>query len=231
MATSTLSIPSAGLKLPSGWGTRTSMVDVLKKGWTKYGKFFKQASDLTNVPVQVLMSFAVVESTMNPSAKTGFTTGMMQWNRDKGYADVVLSNEFRMGRLSDKEKEVLKRKGVKWDATGKFQPITAEQQLDVELNILIGAIYLGQYMDSIIKGKQLTPFAVDNGALRIDRIIPPYNTGEGSNFSIAAINKTHATPLQTAQNSPGVTRDYINKILGVNGAMDVLTKELKDLII
>lgn len=230
MAVSTLSIPSAGLKLPSGWGNRTSMVQVLTKGWTKYGKFFKQASELTNVPIQVLMSFAVVESTMNPSAATGFTTGMMQWNRNKGYADAVLSNEFRMGRLSDKEKEVLKRKGVKWDATGKFQEITASQQLDVELNILIGAIYLGQYMDSIIKGKQLAPFTVDNGVLRIDRMIPPYNVGEGSSFAKDAINKVHATPLQTAQNSPGVTRDYVNKILGVNGAMDVLTKELKDII-
>jgi hypothetical protein len=154
----------------------------------------------------------------------------MQWNRDKGYADAVLTNEFRTGRLNDKEKEILKRKGVKWDATGKFQPITAQQQLDVELNILIGAIYLGQYMDSIIKGKQLPPFAVDNGILRLDRIIPPYNTGENSNFTKAAINKIHATPLQTAQNSPGVTRDYVNKMLGVNVAMDVLTKELKDII-
>jgi hypothetical protein len=230
MAVSTLSVPVAGLKLPSGWGTRKGMIQVLTNGWTKYGKFFKQASDATNVPVQVIMSFAVVESTITPTAATGFTTGMMQWNRDKGYADAVLSTEFKTGRLNDKEKEVLKRKGVKWDAAGKFQPITASQQLDPELNILIGAIYLGQYMDSIIKGKQLPSFAVDNGILRIDRMIPPYNTGEGSNFTKAAINKTHATPLQTAQNSPGVTRDYVNKILGVDGSMDVLTKELKDLI-
>jgi hypothetical protein len=230
MAVSTLSVPTVGLKLPSGWGTRADMVSVLKKGWDKYGNFFKQAAEVTNVPIQVLMAFAVVESTMNPNAATGFTTGLMQWNRDKGYADAVLTNEFRTGRLSEEEKAILKRKGVKWDSTGKFQPITAEQQLDVELNILIGAIYLGQYMDSIIKGKQLPPFAVDNGILRLDRIIPPYNTGEGSKFTVAAINKVHATPLQTAQNSPGVTRDYVNKMLGVNGAMDVLTKELKDII-
>jgi hypothetical protein len=231
MAVSTLSIPSAGLKLPSGWGTRPVMVQVLSKGWKNYGKFFKSVSEMTNVPIQVLMSFAVVESTMNPNASTGDTTGLMQWNRAKGYADAVLTNEFKMGRLNDKEKEVLKRKGVKWDAKGVFQPITASQQLDVELNILIGAIYIGQYMDSIIKGKQLAPFAVDNGQLRIDRIIPPYNTGEGSKFTQEAISKKHATPLQTALNSTGVTKDYINKILGVNGAMDVLTKELKDLIV
>ncbi len=226
MATSTLSIPSDGLKLSPSWGNRAVMNQVLTKGWNKFGKFFKQASETSNVPVEVLMSFALVESTMNPNAATGLTTGLMQWNRAPGYADKTLETEFKLGRLSDREKEILKRKGVKWDANGKFTPITAAQQLDPELNILIGSIYIGQYMDSIVKGKALAPFAVDNGVLRIDRIIPLYNTGEGSRFSKDAINKIHPTPLATAQNSTGVTKDYINKILGKDGAMDVLTKEL-----
>lgn len=231
MATSTLNVPAAGLKLPSGWGTRANMETVLKKGWTKYGKFFTQAAETSKVPVQVLMSFAVVESTMNPSADTGSTTGMMQWNRDPGYADKVLTTEFKLGRMSEAEKEILKRKGVKWSTSGVFQPITAAQQLDAELNILIGSIYLGQYADSIVKGVQRPAFAVDNGQLRIDRMVPLYNTGEGSDDSINAMNKKFSTPLQTALNAKRtVTRDYIHKILGVNGAMDVLTKELKDII-
>jgi len=230
MATSTLSVPAAGLKLPSGWGRRADMIKVMNKGWDKYGKFFKQAAETSKLPVQVIMSFAAVESTMNPSAATGATTGLMQWNRNDGFANKTLETEFKLGRLSDAEKDILKRKGVKWNASGKFQPITASQQLDPELNILIGSIYLGQYADSIVKGQQLTPFAVDNGQLRIDRMIPLYNTGEGSKYSKNAINKVHATPLETALNSPGVTRDYIHKILGVDGAMDVLTNELKDTI-
>lgn len=227
---SVLSVPASGLKLPKSWGSRENMVQTLKKGWLKYGKFFQQAAETSKVPIQVLMAFAVVESTMNPNAATGLTTGMMQWNRGKGYADKVLETEFKLGRLSEKEKEILKRKGVKWDTNGKFQPITAAQQLDPELNILIGSIYLGQYMDSIVKGEKKTPFAVDNGVLRIDRIVPLYNTGEGSKYSIAAMNKKHATPLATALNSTGVTRDYIHKILGVDGAMDVLTNELKTIV-
>jgi len=231
MATSTLLVPAAGLKLPSGWGRRADMVNILTKGWNKYGKFFKQAAETSKVPVQVLMSFALVESTMNPSADTGATTGMMQWNRTPGYADKVLTTEFKLGRMSEAEKEILKRKGVKWSSAGVFQPITAAQQLDPELNILIGSIYLGQYADSISKGVQRAPFSVDNGELRIDRIIPLYNTGEGSDDSLNAINKKFATPLLTAQNAKKtITRDYIHKILGVDGAMDVLTKELKDIV-
>lgn len=230
MAVSTLSVPTVGLKLPATWGSRPIMEKVLKDGWNKYGKFFKQASELTNVPLSVLMSFAVVESTMNPNAKTGLTSGMMQWNRADGFANKMLETEFKLGRLSEKEKEVLKKKGVKWDANGKFTPITASQQLDPELNILIGAIYLGQYMDSIVKGKELPAFAVEDGILRVDRIIPLYNTGEGSKYSKDAINRVHKTPVETANNATGVTRDYIHKILGKDGSMDVLTKELKDVI-
>jgi hypothetical protein len=215
------------------------MVSLMKQGWDKYGSFFKQASETSKIPVKILMSFALVESTMNPKAQAGefvgkdqtlSTTGLMQWDRRPGYADKVLTTEYKLGRLSEAEKSILKRKGVSWSSTGVFKPITQSQQLDPELNILIGSIYLGQYADSIVKGQQMPAFAVDNGVLRIDRIIPLYNTGEGSRFSKAAINKVHATPLQTALNSPGVTRDYIHKILGVDGAMDVLTKEYKDVI-
>lgn len=232
MAVSTLSVPAMGLKLPKGWGTRPVMVQVLTKGWNKYGKFFKQASKTSNVPVQVLMAFAVVESTMNPSASTGLTTGMMQWNRADGYANKVLETEFKLGRMSDAEKEILSRKGVKWDVNGKFAPITASQQLDAELNILIGSIYLGQYADSIVGGKKIPEFATENGVLRVDRMIPLYNTGENSDDSETAKSKKWATPLLTAQNSKkAITRDYIHKILGVDGALDVLTKELKNVVV
>ena len=230
MATTTLSVPSIGLQLPKSWGTRQNMIQILSNGFKKYGKFFKQASETSNLPIEVLMSFAVTESNMNPNASTGLTTGMMQWNRADGYANKVLETEYKLGRLSKAEQDILKRKGVKWDSTGKFAPITASQQLDPELNILIGSIYLGQYADSIVKGQQLPAFAVDNGILRIDRMIPLYNTGEGSRYSKEAINKVHATPMETAKNSTGVTSAYINKILGKDGSMDVLTKELASLI-
>jgi len=240
MATSTVSVPVKGLVAPSGVGSRPVLIGVIKNAWTKYGKFFKQASETSNVPVPILMSWAFVESSFKPKANAGAaikdsaylsTAGMMQWDRRKGYADAVLTREFKLGRLSEVEKEILKRKGVKWDANGVFQPITETQQLDPELNILIGSIYLGQYADSITAKGQLPPFAVENGVLRIDRMVPLFNTGENSADSLGAISKKHATAVETANNaSRTVTRDYIRKILGAGGTMDVLTKELKDIV-
>jgi hypothetical protein len=134
--------------------------------------------------------------------------------------------------LSEKEKEILKRKGVKWSADGTFSPITETQQLDPELNILIGSIYLGQYADSITGQGQKPAFATENGILRIDRIVPLFNTGENSDDSKDAIAKKHATAVDTANNAKKpVTRDYIHKILGVGGTMDIMSKELKDVIV
>lgn len=239
MATSTVLIPVSGLKAPKGVGSREVLANALKKAWANYGKFFKQASETSKLPIPILMSWAFVESSFQPKANAGVsmgstylsTAGLMQWDRRKGYADAVLTREFKMGRLSEVEKEILKRKGLKWTTSGVFSPITESQQLDPELNILVGSIYLGQYADSITGAGQLPPFATENGVLRIDRIVPLYNTGENSTDSNNAKAKKFATAVETANNAKKiVTRDYITKILGTGGTMDVLTKELKDLI-
>lgn len=239
--TSVVSVPVMGLTAPpKSVGSREYLASVIKKAWTKYGTFFKNASETSKLPVPLLMSWAFVESSFSPTANAGYpiegskyksTAGMMQWDRRKGYADAVLTREFKLGRMSEAEKEVLKRKGVKWTAEGVFSPITEAQALDPELNILIGSIYLGQYADSITGKGQQPAFATENGVLRIDRMIPLYNTGEGSKDSLNAISKKFKTALETANNaSRPVTSDYIHKILGKNGTMDVMTKELKDLI-
>jgi soluble lytic murein transglycosylase-like protein len=228
MATSTVLIPQAGLKLPSKWGRRDNMVTYYKKGLEKYGKFFQQASETSKIPVSLLMAFAIVESGMNPNANTGLTTGMMQWNRN--YADEYLTYEYKLGRMSEKEKEILKRKGLKWDANGKFAPITAQQQLDPELNILIGSIYLGQYADSIIGGKKSKNiWGKDGDIIRLDRIITVYNLGPYHRDSIRAMT-TNTSPLELANSVNNTTSTYIHKILGKDGALDVASKEFKDLI-
>lgn len=242
--TSVVSVPVAGLLAPAkSVGTRAYFSGILKTAWNKYGKFFQQASETSKIPVPILFSWAFVESSFNPKANAGYsmvdidgssyksTAGMMQWDRRSGYADAVLTREFKLGRMSEVEKEILKRKGVKWTTAGVFSPITVTQALDPELNILIGSIYLGQYADSITGKGQQPAFATEDGVLRIDRIIPLYNTGENSTDSKNALSKKFKTALETANNaSKTVTSDYIHKILGKNGTMDVLTKELKDIV-
>lgn len=240
MATSTVLIPQAGLKLPSGWGRRDNMVKMYKDGLLKYGNFFKQASETSKIPVSLLMAFAIVESGLNPKANAGekmegspwrSTAGLTQWDRRKGYADKYLSNEFKLGRMSEKEKEILKRKGVKWDAQGNFAPITAEQQLDPELNILIGSIYVGQYADSIYGGKKDdVEWGKDGDVIRLDRIITVYNRGGGGKDGLNARSKKYPTALALSKVVHPNASTYIHKIMGKDGALDVATKEFKDLI-
>lgn len=231
MAESSLSIPTAGLVSPTTWyKTRDGLKKAIEAGWTKYGKFFKSAAELSKIPVEMLVAFAAVESNMNPNAQNGMMTGMMQWNRKDGYANAMLKNEFKLGRLSEAEKEILKRKGVKWDANGNFQPITAAQQLDPELNILIGSIYIGQYADSIVNGKVDSPlWGTTDGIVHLDRIIICYNQGAGSSDSLKARSNKYSTPMELANVASG-SLTYIKKVMGKNGALDVITSDLKDIV-
>jgi soluble lytic murein transglycosylase-like protein len=230
MATAgSLGVPNLKLQSPEKWGNRKAIKDVISKGWAKYGKYFKQASETSNIPVEILTAFAAVESNITP-AQNGATAGIMQWNRLEGYANKVLSNEFKLGRMSEKEKEILKRKGVKWDANGNFQPITASQQLDPELNILIGSIYIGQYADSLFKGKkEFGNWGMSDDKIHMDRIIVHYNTGGGNkDGELARSGKYSSDQLAGLVNS--TTSAYIKKFLGVNGAMDIITSDLKDVV-
>lgn len=230
MALTSVNIPVKELKSPPSWGSREAIKNLIGKGWAKYGKYFQQASQTSNIPVEMLVAFATVESGMNPNAATGPTTGMMQWNRNDGYANAILEYEFKNGRMSEAEKAILKRKGVKWDASGKFAPITAAQQLDPELNILIGSIYLGQYADSMFRGeKESTLWGGKDGVTHLDRIVVVYNTGGGGKDG----QKARSGQLDTVSlaNSVNPTSSaYIKKIMGVGGALDIITKEFKGVI-
>jgi len=233
MALTSINVPIKELKSPPSWGSREAIKNVIGRGWAKYGKFFQQAAQTSNIPVEMLVAFATVESNLNPSAvnpRQPQTTGMMQWNRNDGYANEVLSNEFKTGRMSEAEKAILKRKGVKWDAKGNFAPITAAQQLDPELNILIGSIYLGQYADSLYDGKKDATFwGGKDGITHLDRIIVVYNAGGGGEDGLKARSGKY-NPLQLAKNVNSTSSTYIKKVMGVNGALDIITKEFKGII-
>jgi len=230
MALTSVNVPVKELKSPASWGSRAAIKNLIGKGWAKYGKYFQQASQTSNIPVEMLVAFATVESGMNPNAATGATTGMMQWNRNDGYANAILEYELKNGRMSEAEKAILKRKGVKWDVSGKFAPITAAQQLDPELNILIGSIYLGQYADSMFRGmKESTLWGGKDGVTHLDRIVVVYNTGGGGKDGQKARSGQYSTAELANQVNP-VSSAYIKKIMGVDGALDIITKEFKGVI-
>jgi soluble lytic murein transglycosylase-like protein len=233
MALSNINVPVKELKSPPSWGSRAAIKNVIGRGWAKYGKFFQQAAQTSNIPVELLVAFAAVESNIDPNAlnvKQPQTQGMMQWDRRAGYADKVLTTEYKTGRMSEAEKAILKRKGVKWDAQGNFKPITLSQQLDPELNILIGSIYIGQYADSLYGGKKDDTFwGGKDGVTHLDRIIVVYNSGGGGDDGLRARSGQYDT-LQLANKVNSTSRTYIKKVMGVDGALDIITKEFKGII-
>lgn len=230
MADITLSVPDKNLTSPSSWGSRKSVASTMRKIVNNYGSYLKFASDNSKIPMEILASFIAVESGGNATAgnEGHVTQGLMQWNRD--YASNTLSNEKKLGRLTADEEAKLKEYGIKFDANNKTRAITNADQKKPELNILIGSILLGQYADSYVNGKQDKElWGTDkNGNLRLDRIVACYNAGAYGTTGKLARFGNYATPSELAKAVNPVTRAYISKIYGINGAMDVATSDVKD---
>jgi soluble lytic murein transglycosylase-like protein len=238
MATTTISAPKANLTSPSSWGSRQAVKGQVENIMKKYGAFIRTASENAKIPAQVIASFIAVESGGNPTAggASSPTQGLMQWNRT--YAKNILETENRLGRLTPEEKSILAKYGVTFNAQGQTRVITQADAIKPELNILIGTILLGQYADSYHDGGKSTivggvrrKWAVDdkNGELRLDRMIAVYNAGAYGDAGSKARTGTHDSARQLADNVNAVTSSYIKKMLGVNGAMDVASTDLKNL--
>lgn len=223
MAEYTLSIPTVGLTSPASFGSRVAITNLMKNGWDKYGRYFQFASKESGIPVKALFAFAVAESGVNPNAGSGVTKGIMQTNYT--YLKSQLENEYKSGRLSDAEKAKLSAYGIKFDANGKTRDITQADNLKPELAILMGAIVLGQLVDQ--------NWAKNNDNLRLDKIITVYNTGLYSKWSKIAMNSKSVNAKQLHDELSGntVSQSYIKKVMGINGILDIATKELNNVIV
>jgi hypothetical protein len=225
MAVSKLKIPAAGLTAPTSWGSRAQVKAMLNKIWTNYGSYIEFASKHSKIPSSMLVSFIGVESSGKASAGPAghVTQGLMQWNRT--YAKKQLEREFSKDRLTPGETAKLAAYGIKFDANGKTRTITNADQLKPELNILIGSIVLGQLVD--------TDWGTENGQIHLDRVIAVYNAGAYGDTGKKARQLTspkYSTPSALAGAVNKITKSYISKILGTNGAMDIATSDLKDTI-
>jgi soluble lytic murein transglycosylase-like protein len=238
MATTTISAPKANLTSPSSWGSRQAVKGQVENIMKRYGAFIRTASENAKIPTQVIASFIAVESGGNPTAggASSPTQGLMQWNRN--FAKNILETENRLGRLTPEEKSILAKYGITFNAQGQTRTITQADAIKPELNILIGTILLGQYADSYHDGGKSTmvggvrrKWAVDDkdGELRLDRMIAVYNAGAYGDAGTKARTGTHGTAKQLADSVNAVTSSYIKKMLGVNGAMDVASTDLKNL--
>jgi hypothetical protein len=225
MSTTTLEVPVAGLPAPTKWGSRTAIRSQLEKIWKNYGTFITNASVNSNIPKQIIASFIAVESGGNASAGAAghVTQGLMQWNRN--YAKSNLEKELKNGRLTEGEKAILKKYGV-MTSDKTFRAVTNADQLKPELNITIGSIILGQMLDE--------SWAKSDKGYHLDRVIAVYNAGAyGSTGKMARQLTTpkYDTPISLAAAVNPITRAYISKVLAKDGAMDIATSDLKNVIV
>jgi hypothetical protein len=168
------------------------------------------------------MAFCAVESGggLNIGKTSSSTYGLMQWNRN--HATEQLEKELAKGRMSPAEKAKLAEYGITFNAKGKTRVITSADQAKPELNILIGSIVMGQLIDK--------EWGNTGGNMHLDRVIVCYNSGEYTESGKAARSGLYKTPESLAKFLRPINEtssDYIKKIMGKNGALDVATTELK----
>lgn len=219
MAEVKLTYPASGLTAPTSWGSKEAIKNMMTKIYKDYGTYIDFASKESNLPKEMIASFIAVESGGNPKAGASghVTQGLMQWNRN--FAKNTLETELSTGRMTKAEKDKLASFGITFDSKGKTRAITNADQLKPELNILIGTMLLGQLVD--------TDWGTEDGEIKLDRVIAVYNAGAYGDTGKKARSKAYKTPKDLANAVNTVTRAYINKILGTNGALH-LTKDIKN---
>ncbi len=218
MATLLVDVPASGLQSPSNWGSRTQIKSMLERIWKNYGSYIKFASLNSKIPPKVLVAFIAVESGGKADAGSAghITQGLMQWNRS--YAKTQLERELSQNRMTPAEKSKLAEFGIKFDANGKTREITNADQLKPELNILIGSIVLGQLIDN--------DWAKEGNKLRLDRVIAVYNAGAYGDTGKKARLGNYPTPKALADSVNSISRSYIAKIVGKDGALDIIETDL-----
>lgn len=185
-----------------------------------YGKIITLVAKLVNVPVPILNAFIFIESAGKASiVSSAGAVGLMQITPDT--ATNIIHTEHKEGRLSKAEMDLLRKHlGKKLDCilsfkymnqslpcnknTGKV--ITKEDLLKPELNILIGAILLGNLIDK----------HTENKVVRLDKVIVRYNAG----YNYKPQGNTVEETMAFAKKKGGAeTANYISKLVGPNGVL------------
>ena len=187
---------------------------------SKYSSILTKVSNLTNVPVELLVAMIFVESNGNEKAKSGASIGLMQISSQT--ASDIIFFENKQGRLSQEEKDLITKYigKTKLDCITKMKymsektkcnsytgkSISDSNLYNAEFNIFCGAIFIGILLDD----------HTINGEVRLDQIIARYNRG----FFTKIDKKASVTSFYNSQNT--TTKNYITKVAGINSALDIL---------
>jgi len=226
---------------------RNQAISILKNVKGNYLKEFQNASNLLKIPIEILIGFSAVESFGARNEKLdGASKGVMQVNletawqvlKDQMKENVSLGSfyPYYIGcpSIFNVKKPIAKDFWGSQNAKERqenvndwlsLKPMTPEVLSeirrcilkDAQWSIYIGSLALAQLINGTLK---------KTGQVRLDHIIIKYNSGIGKFGKYVARKglesaKYDTTAIYNAVPIP-VSRDYIVKLLGVNGFLDLL---------
>lgn len=200
----------------------------LDRIYSTYKKEIDTASELTLVPVEIIISFIFIESGGKPDIiSPAGAIGLMQLMTSS--SDILVIENLKK-RLSQPESEVLSKylgkrftdgilkmkylgdsktiDGITYDGV-KQKYLTKTDLTKPSLNILIGSIYIGI----------LIAESSNNGKLDLHKVVVRYNRGYFADKKGSSIPNTIEASL-TNMNTE--SKNYILKLMGVNGTLDTL---------
>jgi len=255
MADLTIKIPALQKEFqqPKAWGAwKNASIQIVKQVKANYGKVLMEASNLTGVPYNILVAFTSVESNgVRNESLTGTAKGIMQVEiptayetlRDQLKIDTLggflpyynaVPSLFTVSKpipnpLGTAENEPardylkIKKTGVGYGII--IQNITKK---DAKLAAYLGALTLAQLINKTIKSVN---------QIRLDHIIVKYNAGTGAfsgkitkkGLEKASVDTTaiyNSIPINFAARKAAVLKSYFEKLLGINGFLDVQKQNL-----
>lgn len=202
-----------------------SSVEVIN---AQFGSLIQQSSGISNLPWQLETAIIFIESDGNPNAVSNSgAIGLMQITPESAYETIRIESVNK--RLSDQEKSLILKYLPDFDFTIHFgslinEPLNSDLSdkiktalLNPEFNILIGGIYLRYCLDSNKIG----------GKIRLDKAIIFYDFGPSriSIYDNPLFRYSDINSLYMESFLPLETRDYILKLIGVNGILDIIVNK------
>lgn len=184
-----------------------------------------------SIPENVLIAFYAVESSGND--KVGMNSagaiGLGQVTRPAAYD--AIKREIQDGYLTDEEKTYIKRKvpalgkndfRIKF---GDFEGITYAGSKDVQAQLLTALrddTEFNIFISSMIVAQLAERYRDSNGVPKLHQVIAHYNGGR--KYGDVSKKYPNAWDAAKAPDLPTETKNYIKKLVGTNGFLDVLTR-------
>lgn len=231
---------------PTSWyKTREGLRIEMSEKWKQYGSDIKYVSEITNLPASCIFSFMIIESGgANKIGKSGLYPGLMKFNKNLVYEKI--EKEKNSGRMTTEEENLLNNYGITLTNTSDGfkvggssitlhkvgaivrKEIKTETMLMPKLNIYIGAMLIGQYLDTMIKILGLGLDMSESDSMKAFALVAiRYNAGpeKFDDYQSKLVN-LNAYQMTVAPYLASETRDYIRKLLGKNGAWNIAVKDL-----